>query len=97
MRPVNKEILIELIEKAVTEGGVLIPSGFKEKPKFSEVVVIRFASDVSIDISIGDKLLVLTHMIETYHHKDGKLTTVPQSAVKMVLYERGLVQELENG
>ncbi len=80
-QPVNKCLLVELIEEDEQETGILIPKEYKNTPKFSQVKILAMAKDVSLVLEVGEHILVLSTMIETVVVKKQKYCLIPQTAI----------------
>lgn len=84
MKPVNKNLLVSLVEKK-EDSTILMPRHSK-LTKLVEVEVKSMAEDCILGSVIpGSKLLVLGSMLETFDYKDQKQYLVPQSAVLVIL------------
>jgi co-chaperonin GroES (HSP10) len=66
MTPFNRHLLVTPIEdkEEKEQSTVLVPEGYKSKPRHGRVKVLEKAEDCKIPVSVGDILIVNSSMIE---------------------------------
>ena len=85
--PCNRHLLIEKIEeKKNTESNILLPEDYK--PREEEFIVAQVkdcATDCSISVSKGDRIVVPQHMIQEFSYQNETYRIVLENHVHGVL------------
>jgi|TARA_R110000824_G_scaffold5670_11_gene26146 co-chaperonin GroES (HSP10) len=66
LRPYNRHLLVEPKppEESAAAASILVPDEFKPMPLHAIVTVVAIASDCSIDLIPGDKIVCSSSMLE---------------------------------
>jgi chaperonin GroES len=76
LQPLNGHVLLRAVEAATkTASGIYLPETAVEKP--TEGVVVAMASDVSKDLSLGDRVIYRKFSGEEITHDGQKLRLLP--------------------
>ena len=84
MLPLNRHILINLVKEEQKETSVLVPEDFKQKSPYIKAEVLAIAPDCSIDVKVGDKILLNNSMTEEVTCNNKTYTFVLQNYVLAV-------------
>ena len=83
--PLNRYILIEPIEEREKEDVVLhLPDELEKKIPYAIYKILNF-SNISLDIKIGDKILVENHMVEKIKIEDNVFYLILENYIKGIL------------
>ena len=63
MKPMNKYLLVEVIEEQKKDSGVLVPEDYKERTQ-AHALVKLLKENKNSELSPGMKLIVPSHMVE---------------------------------
>ena len=86
MKPFNKRILFKDIEKDEPEKGkFLLPDELKKPDPYRLVEVISSASDCSSKLKKGDKVIILSHLVEDVKIEGNEYQLVSENAIVLTV------------
>lgn len=87
LKPFNRRLIIERIEeKSDKQSGAFyispeLEEEFTKRKEFELVTVVNKANDVSLPISINDKVVIVSHMIEKIEINGESLLSIAENHV----------------
>ena len=86
MKPFNKRILFKEVEKEETEQGkFLLPDNMKKVEPYRLVEVVSSAADCSSKFKKGDKVIILSHLVEDVKVGADEYHLVSENAIVLTL------------
>ena len=86
MKPFNRRILFKEVEKEDTEQGkFLLPDNMKKVEPYRLVEVISSATDCSSKFKKGDKVIILSHLVEDVKVGSDEYHLVNENAIVLTL------------
>ena len=86
MKPFNRRILFKEVEKdEPTQGKFLLPDDMKKPEPYRLVEVVSAASDCSAKLKKGDKVIILSHLVEDVKIDGSEYHLVNENAMVLTL------------
>lgn len=71
MKAILDRLIVEIPEEEVTVGGIIVPKTFRsQNAKIREGIVCSIGPNVTIDVKIGDKVIMTNNYGHDIHEKD---------------------------
>ena len=87
IRPLGENVVIKRLEaEEKTKGGIILASSAKEAPQVAEVIAVGPGTDeVSIDISVGEKVIFKRYGGTEIEYNGEELIIIPYNDILSVL------------
>tara|TARA_R100001015_G_C4503117_1_gene77037 strand:+ start:201 stop:461 length:261 start_codon:yes stop_codon:yes gene_type:complete len=86
MKPFNRRILFKEVEKEEAEQGkFLLPDNMKKVEPYRLVEVVSSATDCSSKLKKGDKVIILSHLVEDVKVGSDEYHLVNENAIVLTL------------